>query len=336
MVGAVLVVRGRIVGEGFHRRVGDPHAEINAIEAAAGRCAGSTMYVTLEPCVHHGRTPPCVDAIVTAGVETVVVAMLDPDERVGGKGVKALRKAGLQVEVGDGKHDAALLNRSYIMQRGQGRPFVTYKAAVSLDGRTAAVNGTSRWISGDASRSDVHTLRSAVDAVAVGVGTVLTDDPSLTVRDAMSGSAPIRVVFDSNGRTPLDAAVLSDEAPSIVFVGSAVSDRRVAGLRGAGAQVLQLEGQKVDLKGALRLLAERGVVDLLLEGGAHLAGAFAREGLIDRYVMYWAPVLLGGPNTLGVIDGWEASDIGDARAMQIESIKRIGDDIRVTAIPRGV
>ncbi|HLF69502.1 MAG TPA: bifunctional diaminohydroxyphosphoribosylaminopyrimidine deaminase/5-amino-6-(5-phosphoribosylamino)uracil reductase RibD, partial [Actinomycetota bacterium] len=161
MVGAVLVVRGRIVGEGFHKRAGDPHAEINAIEAASGRCAGSTLYVTLEPCVHHGRTPPCVEAIVAAGVESVVVAMLDPDERVRGKGVKALRKAGLQVEVGDGQHDAAILNRSYIMQRSQGRPFVTYKAAVSLDGRTAAVNGSSRWISGDASRSDVHRLRAA-------------------------------------------------------------------------------------------------------------------------------------------------------------------------------
>lgn len=339
MVGAVLVADGMVVGEGWHRAAGTPHAEVHALRAAGDSAKGSTLYVTLEPCSHHGRTPPCADAVVAAGIDRVVVAMEDPDDRVGGSGIERLRGAGITVETGVLEQEARRLNEAYVVHRTLGRPFVTYKSAVTLDGRTAAADGSSQWITGTEARRDVHRLRSRSDAIVVGIGTLLADDPSLTVRGVHSGPAvprPLRVVVDARARTPLRAQVLTGEAPTLVITGTGADADTVARLQWAGADVLSIpdsEG-RVPIPAMLAALGSRGIVSLLLEGGATLAGAFVAAGCVDRYVFYVAPKLFGGPETSGSIEGWAAPSIGAAASLEIESVRRFGDDLRIIARPR--
>lgn len=335
MVGAVVVAGGLVAGTGWHRGIGAPHAEVLALEAAGASASGATVYVSLEPCAHHGRTPPCVEALVAAGVERVVAAMRDPDAQVSGRGLRALRAAGVEVEAGLLEDEAARLNRAYVIHRTLGRPFVTYKAASSLDGRIAAADGSSRWITGAEARRDGHRLRAVSDAVCVGVGTVLADDPSLTVREVRANRAPLRVIVDSKARTPPGAAVLSGDAPTLVAVTGAAPVRRVRRLERAGAEVMvaPTEGGRVALPAMLSDLAGRGVVSLLLEGGGRLAGAFAAAGLIDRYLFYLAPKLIGGDGTTGALQGWAAAGIEDAARVRLGSVRRIGEDLRVEAYP---
>ena len=336
MVGALVVAGGRVVGEGWHRAAGTPHAEVHALRAAGGEARGATLYVTLEPCSHHGRTPPCADAVVAAGVARAVVAMQDPDARVGGGGVDQLRAAGIDVEVGVLEAGARRLNEAYILHRTLGRPFVTYKAAMSLDGRTAAADGSSRWVTGPEARRDVHRMRARADAVAVGIGTLLADDPSLTVRQVPVRRPPLRVVVDAAARTPVTARVLSAEAPTLVVVAEGTADPdRVRRLEDAGAEVLAVapEGRRVPVAALLSALGERGVLSLLLEGGGRLAGGFLSAGCIDRIVCYLAPKLLGAPGTAAVLDGWAAPAIDGAAALVVESIRRFGTDVRVVAHP---
>lgn len=334
MVGAVIVKHDDVVGTGWHRKAGDDHAEAVALTQAGTRAKGATMYVTLEPCAHHGRTPPCVDTIIEAGVSRVVAAIEDPDPLVSGAGAAALREAGVEVEFGLLSKAATRLNEEYLLHRQQGRPYVTLKMATSFDGRVAAADGSSQWITCEEARRDAHRLRAQSDAICAGIGTVLADDPRLTARGVQVLGPRLRVVVDSTARTPIDAKILSDDAPTLIATALAPDDERVAVLEKAGAEVLSVAGphNEVSVPHLLHALAGRGVISLLLEGGPRLAGCFAAQGMIDRYVFYMAPKLLG-QGARGSVEGWTAGSIDEARSLSIAAFKRVGSDLKVVAYP---
>jgi diaminohydroxyphosphoribosylaminopyrimidine deaminase / 5-amino-6-(5-phosphoribosylamino)uracil reductase len=337
MVGAVLVRNGRVVGEGFHRAAGLAHAEALALAAAGELAAGATCYVTLEPCAHHGRTPPCADALVAAGVARVVAAVADPDPRVGGAGLDRLRAAGVRVDVGAGAEAAAEQNAAYLTHRRLGRPRITLKAAASLDGKVAAPDGTSQWITGPAARADAHRLRAEADAVCVGAGTALADDPRLTVRlPGWSGRQPLRVLVDAAGRVAATGHLFDGEAETLVATTPAAPAAAVDAWKAAGAEVLMCEatvGQAVDLEDLVRALGERGVLELLVEGGPRLQASLWAAGLADRLVWYLAPLAIGGQGAPGLLDDGAAT-LADARRLRLASVDRFGEDLRVVAYPR--
>lgn len=343
MVGAVLVAGGAPVGEGFHRAAGEPHAEALALAAAGDRAQGATCYVTLEPCVHHGRTPPCVDALVAAGVARVVAALADPDPRVAGMGLARLRAAGVEVTVGVGSGAAAEQNAAFLVHRRLGRPRVTLKAAASLDGKVAAADGSSQWITGPAARADAHRLRAEADAVAVGAGTALADDPRLTVRLAgWSGRQPLRVLVDAAGRVPAARHLFDGEAPTLVATTVAAPAVVRAAWAAAGAEVVVCAeapaagaGTGVDLAELAKLLGERGVLELMVEGGPRLQASFWAAGLADRLVWYLAPIVLGGDTAPGLVAGPGAPTLAAAWPVVIASIDRLGADLRIVARPAG-
>jgi len=333
MVGAVLVLKGNVVGKGWHKKPGDPHAEVLALNQAGRLAKGATLFVNLEPCSHQGLTPPCVGAVIAAGVKRVVSPMRDPDPHVAGKGFAALRKAGIEVQVGVGVDEARALNSAYLVHRRHQRPFVTYKVAASFDGRAAAADGSSRWITSEAARLDAHKVRARSDAICIGTGTVLNDDPALTVRGVRNSKKPLKVVVDSAAKTPLKAKLLAG-GNALIAVGPAASKRRITQLRDCGAEVVEFESQsgRVPLVRLAGALADRGVTSMLLEGGPKLAGAFLEAGLIDKFLLYLAPKLLGGMGAGGLIEGWAAPTIAAALAVQITSVRRLGEDLRVEAI----
>jgi diaminohydroxyphosphoribosylaminopyrimidine deaminase/5-amino-6-(5-phosphoribosylamino)uracil reductase len=338
MVGAVLVRDGRVVGEGFHQAAGRAHAEAAALAAAGADAAGATCYVTLEPCAHHGRTPPCADALVTAGVARVVAAMPDPDPRVDGAGLARLRAAGVEVVTGVGAEAAATLNAAYLTHRRLGRPRVTLKAAASLDGKVAAPDGTSQWITGPAARADGHRLRAEADAVLVGAGTALADDPRLTVRlPGHAGRQPLRVLADATGRVGPGGHLFDGEAPTLVATTPAAPGTAVDAWKAAGAEVLICKqdpgGRGVDLDDLLRALAARGVLELLVEGGPRLQASLWAAGLADRLVWYLAPLAIGGAGAPGLLGGAGAATLADARRLRLASVDRLGDDLRLVAFP---
>src|SRR5262245_18306238 len=341
-VGCVIVHDGEIVGAGATQPPGGPHAEVEALRAAAGRARGATAYVTLEPCGHHGRTPPCVDALVDAGVARVVVALEDPDPLVAGQGIAALRARGVEVDVGVGASAAANDLQSYLVHRQEGRAAAVVKLATSLDGRIAAADGTSRWITGPEARADVHGLRAESQAVVVGSGTALADRPSLTVRDATvsPNGQPLRVLLDARGRVAPHGQPLFDTslAPTLVLTTSAASESAVAAWLAAGAKVQVLPRDAggaggVDLRAALVHLGQLGVLQALVEGGATLAAALVDAGLADRLVTYVAPMLLGA----GGEPAWPLhgpATIDDAQRWDLVEVARLGDDVRLELVPR--
>lgn len=341
VVGCVIVAAGvepgagDIVGEGWHERAGGPHAEIMALAQAGDRAKGATAVVTLEPCRHTGRTGPCTEALIAAGVERVVIAVPDPTTRAGG-GASVLRAAGLSVIDGVGRADAEWVNRAWLTAVRTARPHVHLKLATSLDGRIAASDGSSRWITGPAARSDVHDLRAASDAVIVGTGTLRADDPHLAVRGAQRrGSQPVRIVLDARAAIPASARVLDDAAPTLVVVADDAPAAQVGALRKAGVAVLAVPRDEagLDLPHLLRALGSRGIVSLLVEGGPTLAAAMLREGLVDEVTAYVAPLLLGG-GASAMADLGRPS-ILDALRLEPIDVTRIGDDIRVRArVPR--
>ena len=326
-VGAVVLdPAGEVVGDGWTQPPGGPHAEVVALRDAGPRAAGGTAVVTLEPCRHTGRTGPCVSALLDAGVARVVVACADPTDIAGG-GADLLRERGVDVETGVLEDEVAHGPlEAWLTSRRTGRPYVTWKYAATLDGRSAAADGTSRWITSEPARADVHRLRGEVDAVVAGVGTVLADDPLLDVRPD-PGHQPLRVVVDTRGRTPLTARALAGERPALVVTGPLLEQPGYP----RHAEV-PLSDEHLDLPALLQLLQdEHDVVSVLLEGGPSLAGAFVAQGLVDRVVGYVAPALLGdGPHALGEAG---AGTITDAHRLRLDDVTRVGDDVRLTLRP---
>lgn len=335
VVGAVVLdPSGATVGEGWHQRSGGPHAEVLALAAAGEAARGGTLVVTLEPCRHTGRTGPCTAAIAEAGVARVVFAVADPHDPASG-GAAQLRAAGIEVEGGVLSDEAAADNAAWLLAHRRRRPHVTWKYAATLDGRTAAADRTSRWITGEEARADVHRERALADAVVVGIGTVLADDPWLTVRDHPSPRQPLRVVVDGDARTPPSARVLDEAAPTVIAVGEQAEEARVDALTARGAEVVRLPRQRgrLDLGRLLAELHGRDVSVVLIEGGATLAASFVRDRLVDRVIGYHAPVLLGsGPPVLGDTG---ISTIADAARLEVTGVTRIGADVRIEAVPAG-
>jgi diaminohydroxyphosphoribosylaminopyrimidine deaminase / 5-amino-6-(5-phosphoribosylamino)uracil reductase len=336
LVGAVVVRDGETIGEGFHAEHGDLHAERAALEDCRRRGedpAGATMYVTLEPCAHHGRQPPCTEAILEAGIGRVVIGSEDPSEKAGGRGPGMLRDGGVEIEQAGGEEAtlARLLNQPFRKHARSGQPLVTLKLAMSLDGATTTAPGEDRWISGQRSRAAVHRWRAESDAIAVGIGTVLADDPQLTAREAGAARQPIRVVFDSHGRLPLDSQLLRtlDQAPLLLVASQEAGAAPLAALREAGAEVLIAGGDsEADrIASALSELGRRGLTSLFLEGGRTLAAAFAAAGQVDEARVFVAPVLLGGSEGAGV----SAPTVAGRLEALHSKVETVGEDVLITA-----
>jgi diaminohydroxyphosphoribosylaminopyrimidine deaminase/5-amino-6-(5-phosphoribosylamino)uracil reductase len=336
LVGAVVLRDGEAVAEGWHEGPGLPHAEAMALAAAGDAARGSTVVCTLEPCSHHGRTPPCADALAAAGVARVVVGMRDPLERERAQGIGVLRAGGVEVAVAEGEEAAACaeLNAPFLTWALTGLPHVTLKLATSLDGKIATATGESRWISGPASRALVHRWRADSDAVAVGLGTALADDPSLTARD-LEGPVrqPARVVFDSTAALPLRSALAhtARELPVILLTGEVAPPTRVVALEAVGVEVVPLPGAPHErIAPALRALGERGVQSLFVEGGAHLAAALLAAGAVDRVAWFLAPMLIGGREAPSAIGGAGVAALADAPRLIAPEFEAVGDDVLVT------
>jgi diaminohydroxyphosphoribosylaminopyrimidine deaminase/5-amino-6-(5-phosphoribosylamino)uracil reductase len=341
-VGAVIARNGEVLGEGWHERFGAAHAEVNAIEACGlADLSGATLYVSLEPCCHEGKTPPCTEAIVQAGIGRVVVGSDDPTEKAAGRGLGILRDEGIEVLLADGElaTQARLLNQAFRKHARVGRPWVLFKSAMTLDGKVATRAGDSQWISGDASRELAHRWRASVDAVVVGIGTALADDPQLTARPAGTptepGDQPRRVVFDSLARLPPASQLLGAvaEIPLTVVVSRAAARADTDALEAAGAQVLVATGENepARVRSALDQLGALGVASLLLEGGPHLAGAFLDAGEIDELRLFLAPLLFGGRTARDPLEGEGVERISDALRALTFDCERVGEDLLVSA-----
>ncbi len=331
-VGCVLVREGAVVGEGWHQRAGGPHAEVHALRQAGAAARGATAYVTLEPCSHHGRTPPCCEALIAAGVARVVAAMEDPNPRVAGTGLRRLGEAGIATACGLLEAEARELNVGFVSRMTRGRPWLRLKVAASLDGRTALANGASQWITGAPARRDGHRWRARACAVLTGIGTVRDDDPQLTVRDVATDRQPLRIVVDSRLETPLGARLL-DGGP--VLIVGAVDDRvRRAALEARGAEVLLLPnaGGKVDLPALMAELGRRELNEIHAEAGVKLNGSLVREGCVDEFLVYLAPMLVGDTGA-GMFALPELASLADARRLCITGTAQVGGDLRFLARP---
>ena len=329
-VGCVLVAGSQIIGSGWHRRAGEPHAEVLALREAGGKALNATAYVTLEPCSHHGRTPPCADALIAAGVARVVVAVQDPNPMVAGEGIARLRAAGIAVACGLMEAEARELNIGFFARMTRGTPLLRSKIAMSLDGRTALANGISKWITGDAARLDVQHWRARSCAVLTGIGTVLADDARLNVRDIETERQPLRVVLDSRLRMPLTARML--QARGVLIYAALRDQDKIAALEQAGATVSILpdgNGQ-VDLQAMMRDLAQRGCNEVLLEAGSTLNGAMLRAGLVDELLLYIAPQLLGD-GARGMAQLGELTGLDQRIDLKWQDMRQVGSDLRITA-----
>jgi diaminohydroxyphosphoribosylaminopyrimidine deaminase/5-amino-6-(5-phosphoribosylamino)uracil reductase len=343
-VGCVLVRDGRVVGEGWHRRAGEPHAERNALAAAGDAARGATAYVTLEPCSHHGRTPPCAQGLIDAGVRRVVAAMPDPNPLVAGDGLAMLRESGVETLVGLLEADADALNPGFLQRMRHAVPYVRCKLGMSLDGRTAMASGESQWITTEAARRDVQLLRARSSAVLTGIGTVLADDPSMNVRlspDELFGvdrddflHQPLRVVLDTRLRMPPRARMLGLPGKTLIVCGQAASAETEDELQAAGAEILRLPqlGGRMDLSGLLRALAARAVNELLIEAGSMLAGSVLQAGLVDELIVYMAPNLMGDA-ARGLVSLPGLERLADRVDLEFRDVRRVGRDLRIQLGP---
>lgn len=337
LVGAIVVKGGKTIGEGWHVAAGEPHAERAALAACTQDPAGATMYVSLEPCCHQGRTPPCTDAIIEAGIKRVVIASDDPSEKAHGRGPGILRDEGIQVDICDAEASEAarLINQPFRKHARTGRPLVIVKYAMTLDGKVATRTGDSKWISGEASRARAHRWRAEADAVAVGIGTVNADDPLLTARVEAVARQPRRVVFDSEASLPLDSQLVQSvgESPVILVCSRAAHRRRVQALVSAGVDVVTVTGanESSRVAAALDELGARDIQSLLVEGGPHLAGAFLDTGEVDELRVFIAPLITGGRQARPAVEGEGVATISEALRATATEVERIEDDVLVTA-----
>jgi len=334
-VGCVLVKDGRIVGMGSHLKAGEAHAEVQALRMAGEAARGATAYVTLEPCSHHGRTPPCADTLIKHGIESAVVAMLDPNPLVAGRGVARLEEAGIEVLTGVCEAEAKRLNEVFIKYITTRKPFVTVKTAMTLDSKVATYAGSSRWITGEEARLEVHRMRHEHDAILVGVNTVLTDDPQLTTRLALGGKNPIRVIVDTTLRIRLDAKVLTDgEAPTWIFTTERADPLKWERLEEMGVRVFSTGNEaQVDIDRLLTLLGAQEIASLLVEGGSQINSAFLHAQAIDKVVSYVAPKLVAGQGAPTPFGGLGIQEMNDAVSLVDVSFEKIGDDIKITGYP---
>jgi len=340
-VGAVIVKDGEVVGQGYTQPPGLDHAEIVALKQAGERARGGVMYVSLEPCCHHGRTPPCTQAIIAAGIAEVHLAALDVNPVVLGRGKEELEGAGIRVYVGEHEAEAKQLNEAYAKFITEGIPFITVKFAMSLDGKIATRSGDSRWISGELARKRVHNLRYTADAVMAGVNTVLTDDPRLTTRccgcGGMLKKQPTRVIVDSKGRTPLNAQVFTEPGKAIVVLGRLAGAEERESFAQVGAELLELPSAEglVDLKQLLRVLGERQVTSVLVEGGGILFGSLFDGGLVDRVIAFIAPIIIGGREAVTAVAGWGIDRVADSLKLERVSVERFDEDLMVSGYVGG-
>lgn len=336
-VGAVIATKEKgLIARGYHHRAGEPHAEAMALQEAGEAARGATLYCTLEPCCHYGRTPPCAEAIIAAGVARVFYAVSDPDLRCAGAGEAALRAAGVEVIAGLLAGEVTELYEPYFKHKQTGQPFVTVKLALTLDGKVATATGDSRWITGEESRALVHRWRDETDAVLVGVGTVLADDPQLTARGPkLDDRQPLRVIADTHARTPATAQVLSAAGDCLVVVGGNASAARVEALRAAGAGVVGGEAGedgKLNLRALLAQLGRMNIMSVLCEGGPGLAAGLVRAGLMDKARLFYAPKLVGGDG-LPAFGPLGCQRMSEALALETRSVERVGEDVLLTAYP---
>lgn len=336
-VGAVIVKEGKVVGEGWHRRAGESHAEVKALKAAGAEAKGATLYVNLEPCCHWGRTPPCTDAIIAAGVDRVVACSPDPNPRVNCSGIERMRQAGIDVEVGTLSDQAEKLNEVYFHNVHNGRPFVHVKAGLSMDGKIATASGESKWITSERARRYAHRLRQRYDSILVGIGTVLADDPRLTVRIDDEGGSIHRIIVDSRLRIPLNARLFSLESGGIIFI--ATTDAAEASLA-KEIEKLNVEiiycsskNEQVDLECLVKLLGERGITSVLVEGGGEMIAGFFKAGLVDKVTFVYAPIIIGGRKATPVVGGSELESLSAAYRLRDLRCFRLGPDIAVEGYP---
>lgn len=327
-VGCVIVRDGKIVGSGWHVKTGQPHAEINALNIAGGAAQGATVYLTLEPCSHYGRTHPCAEALIKAKVAKVIIAMQDPNPLVAGKGTSLLKQSGINVLVGLMGEWAKDLNVGFVSRMTNNRPWVRMKIAASLDGKTALNNGVSQWITGEAARHDGHRLRARSCAILTGIGTVLEDDPQLSVRFIETPRQPLRIIIDSRLKIPTTARVLRGEG-ELIFT-TTDNKERISALKELGARpiILPNEKGKIDLAGLMQILADFEINELLVEAGNRLSSAFIREGLVDELIIYLAPHLIGN-RAMGMLQLPELTDLSEKYNLKIKDLRMVGEDIRI-------
>ena len=331
LVGAVIVRNGKVVGEGHHKKAGLPHAEIEALAKAGKQARGARMYVNLEPCCHFGRTPPCTDAIIESGIKEVVVGMRDPNKLVGGKGIRILRKAGIKVEVGVLQAECALMNEVFVKYVRTGLPFVVWKTAISLDGKIATASGKSRWITGPKARQCVHALRDTVDAILVGAGTVVKDDPLLTTRlKNKKGKNPARVILDNKCRVSLDARVFwNSETQKVIYVtgGNVPADReKQLRIMGVDLWVVEENEDGLDLTQVMRKLGDQGLTSVLIEGGGEVNASALKSRIVDKVMFFVAPIIIGGRNTPGAVAGKGIENLDEALKVKKLTVRQIGPD----------
>ncbi|WP_071459782.1 bifunctional diaminohydroxyphosphoribosylaminopyrimidine deaminase/5-amino-6-(5-phosphoribosylamino)uracil reductase RibD [Bacillus massilinigeriensis] len=333
-VGAIVVKKGTVLGIGAHLKAGMPHAEVYALEMAGEEAKGADLFVTLEPCSHHGKTPPCADLIIERGIRRVFIASMDPNPLVSGKGVEKLQQSGIKVEFGLCEQEALDLNKVFFHTIRTGLPYVTLKTATTLDGKIATVSEESKWITGEEARADVQWLRHRHDAILVGVETIIKDNPSLTARIPGGGRNPIRVILDSTLRIPMESIILHDGAAKVIVVtGKNYNKEKLEKLTEIGVEVIQQGEPKPEISSTLRKLGLRGITSLLVEGGAEIQGSFLKAQAFQEVIAYLAPKLFGGSEARTVFGGEGFSSIEDAPSLIFKKIETIGKDIKITAEP---
>ncbi|MYL36634.1 bifunctional diaminohydroxyphosphoribosylaminopyrimidine deaminase/5-amino-6-(5-phosphoribosylamino)uracil reductase RibD [Halobacillus litoralis] len=335
-VAAIVVKDNQVVGMGVHVKAGEPHAEVHALRMAGEKAAGAEIYVTLEPCSHHGRTPPCAEAVAKAGIRRVVTASSDPNPKVSGRGIEMMKRQGLEVRTGVLKDEADEVNRAFFHYIQTGEPYVRLKSAMSLDGKIATSSGESQWITGEEARQDGHRYRHQSDAILVGINTVMMDNPTLTTRIPGGGKHPIRIVLDTHLRIPPASMLIqNDESPTWIFTSSDISDeKRLLLEEYAHVRVLPL-GRTIDITDVLRYLGEHQVTSLLVEGGATIADAFVRSGKVNETITYIAPKLIGGKEALTPVAGRGIQQLKQVKSFEFASTEKLGEDIKIVSIRKG-